>query len=149
MATVKSGWDKPLGFRYEMKLAELFSAIRQYTPVGTHSHDQISGSYHAAGFPRSGGRLKREVGKLGNYKAPKDKNKVTINYNLPYAAILEFGGRVGAVVNKLMGWHSSGGDVVRRNRRGYTLQGIGYIDRGAQDWIKAIGGTGGVKVTWK
>lgn len=135
MAKVKIGWDGPLKVRYQYHLPELMSAIRRNAPVGRHDHDKISeGRYSAPGFPRSGGRLQRELGKLSNYKAPTGQNRVEITVDLPYARIIDMGGPVSAVMGRKMLWHAGKGDVFATQRVGFTIRGSGYVEKGFAEW---------------
>jgi hypothetical protein len=136
----KAGWSKPLKVRYQFHLNTLAQAVQKYTPVGKHTHDVFN--------KRQSGRLKRAIGTLGNYRAPKGKNLITINIPLPYARMIARGGAVRAVTGKLMVFNPGGKPVYAKKRKGYNITGAQFFTKGYRDWIDRPAGKKSVTPHW-
>lgn len=126
----KSGWDQPLDMQLRFKLNDLNSLIKQYTPVGNHSHDQ--GVKYTNFAPRTGGRLKRswKLSKSDGISLLPDGKGVSIRNKLPWAMPTVMGRKPNTISGKIMRW--SGGFARSVRHPGYGPN--DFLERAVSDW---------------
>lgn len=173
LSSKRGGWDGPLRVKLELNKATLIESFANAAPVGGHTHDQLSSTKYTdtrVRYPRQGGRLKSFIGGGGIgkwnvfYNRDGSFDRASISIFLPYAAIIERGGQVPAVWpvaglkytkggkakyrTRLMHFNAGGGDKFSMYRKGYTIKGQGYVERGFNDYCNKSGSAGGMKVGW-
>lgn len=138
MVPKKSGWDVPLEIDLRFNMNLLTGAMQA--------------GYDKSGFSGGGsGRLRRELGKLGNYKLFKKDVRIVIP--LPYARIQDTGGRIPLRVArqaKFMHYFAYGEEWFMRAVRGFQMKPHHYIDAGAREIMSRFNsGKGAIQVRWK
>jgi hypothetical protein len=143
----------------------LAEAIADAAPIGAHTHDKGI-QFNRAGFPRAGGRLKNWFRNKANWHmtAPiitlgggtfnkmsfaTDQKKLRVwtqtPSNLKYAAIQEFGGKVGPAKGRMV-WNDGGVIIRAYKRKGYEIKAQEYAKKGlthfAQNDLQ-------IRVEWK
>lgn len=133
MAKIKPNWDGPLTpLKFKMNLPELMSAIQA----------EMDRSFLGKGH----GDLRREAGKLSNYRFGKDFVEITLP--LPYARIQEEGGWIPdrrPKVAQAMHFFDKGNEVFTKFASGFHILPNEYLKGGVHRWL---GNRKGVKVEW-
>jgi len=136
--------------RWQFKLNNFVSELKQHSPVGDHAHDQgidftndmTADGRHLPRIAGEQGSLKRHW-KLGNpgvrtYKVNGKVKGILVDSTLPYSRIVDEGGMVGPA-SKGMHWRSDGGqEIITDHRRGYLIQGHDYIQKAADAFFDGL-----------
>jgi hypothetical protein len=169
----KYGWDAPLTLQIVADANALAKAFSEAAPVGAHTHDLPSypNSKSRTKFPRGGGelshRLKNWLGRPGNWQPTYTRNKehefrgASISIFLAYAQIIDQGGNIPEVhmwqlgrtgkerKSGHMAFRSGGVDHFAKYRRGYSIKGQGYVEKGFANFMASGKYSGGLKVGWR
>lgn len=134
----KSGWDQKLEIDVRFNMNLLTGAMQS--------------GYDASGIGRKTGKLRAELGKLGNYKLMKRDVRITIP--LPYARIRDTGGRLPARFASpggYMHYFAYGKEwFMKRVGPSKQMPGAHYIEAGAREIMNRFNsGKGGLAVRWK
>ena len=138
---VKTGWNRPLRVEVAVRLPELASAMQA--------------GYDQSGLGRKSGKLRAFLGKPGTYKvqrsASKTKARIVMTIPLPYAKILDEGGRIPdrrPVRAKRMVFNAYGATWFLRFAKGYDVRARHYIRSGLDEFIQRYAISGGITVRW-
>lgn len=155
-------WDKPPRITATINKALVAQSLSAHVPTGNHDHDDRENGYGAfkasgtrlrrsgqpnSGWPRTGGRLQRFIGHIANWHFKDKQQACYISIFLPYVRAINWGAVIPAVSFEGKPWRmhwSDGGPVYRKARRGYTIQGQHFLERGIDEFAQRSG----VTVTW-
>lgn len=129
----KSGWDQKLEIDVRFNMNLLTGAMQT--------------GLDKSGIGRKTGRLRAELGKLGNFKLMKRDVRITIP--LPYARIQDTGGMIPARTGN-MHYFAYGHEWFIKSVRGFRLKGFKYIEAGAREIMARFNSNkGALQVRWK
>lgn len=171
MISVKIKLDGPLQFDLKLDRAIAAREFSEAAPKGAHPHDPPGWVTKRGTRPRRGdNRLANWLGKESNWHISTrasglDKGKIShayCNVFLAYAHIIDQGGQVGPVGYmyrakftkagkskyggpRRMTWQSGGRTVFAASRRGYTIRGQNYVERGTNRLVNDVKA---LSITW-
>lgn len=158
-----SSWSKPLKMDCTINKALVAQTLAEYVPEGQHDHDDRERGYGAksasgnrarrtiggvskGGWPRESGRLRKFTGHIPNWHLKNKGQSCYIVYFLPYVRIINWGGNVPGVSFDKWKMHWSDGEpVYRKSRRGYSITGQHFLEKGLIAFAQRAGN---LNITW-